>query len=135
MKKIILLLALFTVSVSSLTAQTSCSQFENTGFESIEAYFADLKNALETNIPRLKETRQWARKNNKPQVETATNRLEYWAKKFNQFIDKHKESNIEAVCEKFENDRVYMADFAQLTIMFVLTNSNSYKSVDYSKYE
>lgn len=135
MKKLILFLTFMATTTSHLHAQTACDQFQNNGFPSVEAYFEDFKNSLKTNMPKLKNTRQWARKNNKPQVELATNRLEYWAKKYIQFIDQYKQTNITAVCEKFEKEIEYTGDFVQLTIMFQLTNGINWDKVDYSKYK
>ena len=137
MKKEIILIIFFLGMMVSNYAQVAkpCEEFQIFGLESTEAYFEDLKKALEINLPKLKQTRQWARKNNKPQVELATNRLEYWAKKFNQFIHQNKESNLDAVCEKFEKEREYISDFVQLTVMFYLTNGLNWNKVDYTKYK
>lgn len=135
MKLLLLFIAIISAPLSQVKAQSPCGQFENNGFESPEAYFEDFKNALQINIPRLRQTRQWARKNNKPQIELATNRLEYWAKKYIQFIDKNKDKNMNAVCEKFEKEQQYISDFVQLSFIFFLTNGMNWENVEYSKYK
>lgn len=135
MKKTIFILVFLLAIVFKSYSQSSCDQFNEVYGGNTEAYFADFKSALTQNIPRLKTTRQWARKMNKPEVELATNRLEYWAKKFNQFIDQNLKKNPNAVCEKFENEREYIVDFLDLTTMFLLTNTSSHSNLDYSKYK
>ena len=130
-----LCLLIFMCIKANAQSNSPCDVFKNNGFESVEAYFKDFKNALSNNIPHLRQTRQWARKNNRPEVELATNRLEYWAKKMMQAIDTNNGKNQESLCEKFEKERMYAGDFAQLSMMFLLTNGLSVNSVDYSKYK
>ena len=135
MKKIILLLALFTVSVSSLTAQTPCSQFENSGFQTTLELFEDLRNNIIQNQEKLKDIRQWARKNNKAEIELVTNRLEYWAKKYVQFSDKYAKTDLELVCKKLTDEIYYMYDFAALTTFFYYYRNDNLLNIDYSKYK
>lgn len=136
MKKL-LLICICALGFSTTTyaqQESPCDFFEETTIEDPAAYFDDLKNALQINLPDLKTTRQWARKQKRPEVELATNRLEYWAKKMIQAIDKNNPENIELLCEKFQKEREYISDFIQLTIMFKLTNGIYVNKVDYSKY-
>lgn len=136
MKKFLLLMCI-SLGLSTLTyAQQGnpCDFLETTNVSPAD-YFDDLKNALQQNLPQLKKTRQWARKNNKPKVELATNRLEYWAKKMIQAIDQNTPQNVDLLCEKFQKELLYMNDFAQLTVMFILTHTTSIEKVDYSNYK
>lgn len=136
MKTLLYVFVLFLLSIQSYAQSNSpCDVIKDAGFGSVEAYFTDFKNALSINMPHIKKTRQWARKNNRPEVELATNRLEYWAKKMIQAIDANNGKNQDALCEKFEKERTYTSDFIQLTIMFIFSNGVSANSIDYSKYK
>jgi Skp family chaperone for outer membrane proteins len=135
MKKRLFILMLVAITSITATAQSPCDTFNDIGYTSTEAYFTDLKNALQQNIPNLKNTRQWARKNNRAEVELATNRLEYWAKKMIQAIDANNGKNQNLLCDKFNKEREYISDFADLSAFFVLSLSSSANNIDYSKYK
>lgn len=135
MKKTIIILFFLTLVATNLNAQTPCSQFENSGFNSTLELFEDLRNNIEQNQHKLKDIRQWARKNNKAELELVTNRLEYWAKKYLQFSDKYAKSDIELVCEKLTTEINYMYDFATLTTFFYYYRNDTLLNIDYSKYK
>lgn len=135
MKTIILFLAIISSSLSQVNAQSPCAQFENSGFNSTLELFEDLRNNIEQNQHKLKDIRQWARKNNKAELELVTNRLEYWAKKYLQFSDKYAKSDIELVCEKLTTEINYMYDFANLTTFFYYYRNDTLLNIDYSKYK
>lgn len=135
-KYVIMLVCAFGLSLTAFAQQNSTCEFlKENNIASPSDYFKDLKSSLQQQLPYLKTTRQWARNNNRADVELASNRLEYWAKKMIQAIDQNNPKNIATLCEKFQKEREYMSDFAQLTVFFLFSNGASVAKVDYAKYK
>ncbi len=89
--------------------------------------------------PKLKVLRQWARKNNNPQAELVTNRLEYWAKDMGRYIRNYANSHTDKVCERLlVKDLEYFYDFMYLTspIMDLRypTPQDKFNAIDMTKY-
>lgn len=135
MKKVIIILFFITLEVTNLNAQTPCSNFESSGFQTTLELFEDLRNNIVQNQDKLKDIRQWARKNNKAEIELVTNRLEYWAKKYIQFSDKYAKTDLELVCKKLTDEIYYMYDFGALTSFFYYYRNDTLLNIDYSKYK
>lgn len=137
MKKQIKIIILFLGIIASNYAQESkpCEKYQNSGFNSSLELFEDLRNNIVQNQEKLKDIRQWARKNNKAEIELVTNRLEYWAKKYVQFSDKHAKTDLEVVCYKLNNEMDYMYDFSELTTFFYYLRDDSFLHIDFSKYK
>lgn len=96
--------------------------------------FNEIVEALDRYRPNLKEIRQWARINERSDIEKATNRLEYWSKDVKRYILKHKESHINKVCERvFKKEYKYFSDFLLLTIFYKKNPTSS--DVNFKKYQ
>ena len=137
MKKRITLLILFIGMMASNYGQElkPCERYQDSGFETPSDLFEDLRNNIVQNQEKLKDIRQWARKNNKAEIELVTNRLEYWAKKYVQFSDKYAKTDLKAVCDKLNKEITYMYDFSELTTFFYYYRNDNYLHIDFTKYK
>ena len=137
MKKRITLLILFMGMLVSNYAQElkPCERYQDSGFETPLELFKDLRNNIVQNQDKLKDIRQWARKNNKTEIELVTNRLEYWGKKYVQFSDKYAKIDLELVCKKLTDEIHYMYDFAALTTFFYYYKDDTLLHIDFTKYK
>lgn len=137
MKKQIKITILILGMIASNYAQETkpCERFQNSGFNSSLELFEDLRNNIERNQNKLRDIRQWARKNNKAEIELVTNRLEYWAKKYVQFSDKYAKTDLKVVCDKLNKEIAYMYDFSELTTFFYYYRNDNYLHIDFTKYK
>lgn len=96
--------------------------------------FDEIVDALDRYRPNLKTTRQWARKNDRPDIESASNKLEYWSKDVKRYILNYKNSHTNKVCERlFKKDYEYFGDFLLLALFYKKNPSSS--GINFKKYE
>jgi len=110
---------LFLLSTCVFSQTTSCPEGTNA------ATFDNWTTILKEGIPDLKNLRKWVRLNKDhpsislkdlKQMELVTNRLEYMANDLVRYINKYKNSNMEAVCKYvFIKHKTYLGDYLYLT--------------------
>ncbi|MEX0274606.1 MAG: hypothetical protein AB3N16_09530, partial [Flavobacteriaceae bacterium] len=98
----------------------------------------ELAHILEDNLPKMAVVRKWARENNRPDIEMATNRLEWFAKDRARYIRKHKDTDFEAVCNRMFHPtyREYLSDYMTLTIPMPYVKMYGFlDDITYTKYK
>lgn len=134
-RNIILLLFVFLITqinYSQNNTNNFCAEIDTNDLLENAAY-------LDTHRNELRKLRTWARKNNKPQVELFSNKLEYWSKVMSRDIKKYAHEHKQKMCERlYINDKDYFFDFIIISwAMLDLNNSfdRRLSRIDITKYK
>lgn len=126
--KVLFTLLITCLLAFNLHAQSNCpDQFKPSDFE-------EYIKVLDKYRINLKVVRKWARLNDRPDIELATNRLEYWSKDIKRYILKYKDTNTDKVCERFfKKDAAYFGDFGMLALFY--KHMPNLAPINYTKYK
>ena len=136
MKMILKLVAAAVLAGTPVTASASAECPEGVTAAGIQGNLG----GFHIQIHQLKKMRKWARENGRPEIEKATNKLEYWIKDMTRFSDRYVKTNFEAVCTRlFETDSEYLWDLHKMLrqqgLDFVNYRHLDERNIDWSKYE
>lgn len=100
--------------------------------------YIDMVEVLNSNRSGLRTARDIARKNGKAKgltkershvyqrIDLISNRLEYWSKDTARYVRKYAKTHPDAVCDRMDNDHVYMDDFLTLGLIYKLSPTAAY---------
>ncbi len=120
------------ISLSSLVYAQHCPD------SFTEKQLLELAHTLENNIPEYVKLREWARTHNRPDIEKATNSLEWFAKDRVRYIRKYAKKDFKAVCNRMFHPKYkeHLSDAIVLGIYwsYLQINGVLLNDIDFSKY-
>ncbi|MFY7670568.1 hypothetical protein ACOSP6_05725 [Tenacibaculum sp. MEBiC06402] len=125
--KLLLLIIISTFGLLNLQGQNCSNQKEISNLDELIRF-------LDQHRSNLKKVRDWSRKNERPKIELASNRLEYWSKDIKRYIIKYKKSHQVKVCERvYKKEAQYFRDFFFLAMMY--KEAPNFAPINFSKYK